>query len=152
MAIFKDFKTLSSGSTEFNDGGDGGDGGDGDGDGDGDGEGELIEDGPAPSLDYCDMEDCTECAQFTNNKTSETVYQCKDFTQFRYQYKCWNKKDRSLCGSEDLCHFSWPHGDPDKKNSEEAACRPIPSYLIANDFKYSRREVKNSKAGLCRYG
>jgi len=49
-----------------------------------------------------------------------------------------------LCGSDDYCHISFPHGDPDKANSIDAACRPMPIEFIENDFFFAAKECRSS--------
>ena len=80
------------------------------------------------------------------------MYKCVDETLFRYSNKCNSRKDRSLCGTEDYCHWSWPQGDSAKSRSDDATCRPVPDEWIFNTFNYSSRACRRSSWGLCKYG
>ena len=146
---FRKLQFAQDGSTEADDGGDG----DGDGDGGDGGEKDLIDVGPASSIDMCG-EGCTACHMMVdaNNAAAAPEYQCMDQTLFNYNYKCGSRKDRSLCGADDLCHWAYPYGDADKNKSVDAKCRPIPKKFIEGPFKFARRECRKSTWGLCNYG
>jgi hypothetical protein len=75
-----------------------------------------------------------------------------DQTLYRYGNKCGKKKDLSLCGTDDICHMSYPFGDPDKNRSPVAACRPVPEPFRYGAFKFAKRECRKSTWGLCKYG
>ena len=119
----------------------------------GDDDEELVYGGPADNINSCENAECTECVEaWYESDPTNVQYMCMDRTRFKYTYKCGNKKDQSKCGSEDYCHWSYPEGDPRKKRSEEATCRPIPQKLIDGPFKFARRAARRSNWGLCKYG
>jgi len=113
---------------------------------------ELIKGGIASNVSNC-AEGCTSCIEtWWSNAPEEILYECVDETLYKYSNKCGSSKDRSLCGSDDLCHVSYPLGDPDKGRSVDAACRPVPLEFIENDFTFATRECRSTNHGLCRYG
>lgn len=72
--------------------------------------------------------------------------------EYKYNSICGANESKDNCGSDDLCHKSYPNGDPDKNNSLDYACRPVPQAYIENDFSYAKRESRSSAWGLCIYG
>ena len=118
----------------------------------GDDEPERIIGDVAENVSLCG-EGCTACNQTWMSDTPDIIeYQCTDDTLYKYGWKCWNNKDQSKCGEDDICHWSWPHADPAKSQSLDAACRPIPDEFIENDFQWGSNSCRNQKSGLCRYG
>lgn len=114
---------------------------------------ERIDGGVAANISMCE-EGCSACHKTWMSNTPDVIeYMCYDETVYQYRNKCGNKRDLSLCGEEDICHISWPHGDTQKARSPDAACRPVPDEYIFNDFMFAtKRECKNMNQGLCRYG
>ena len=105
---------------------------------------EYLERGPAPRLDNCEA-GCTECREFSWTSTpDQPEYVCTDFTVYKYGNICSDTADRSKCNTDDdqLCHKSYPHGDDDKMNSVDAACRTIPAENIEGDFMYAKKECR----------
>ena len=112
----------------------------------------LIEGGLADYVSLCG-EGCTSCIEtWWDNAVEDIIYKCVDETLYRYANRCGGNKDLSLCGVEDYCHMSWPHGDPDKARSADAACRPVPDEWIWNEFTYSNNPARKQNKGLCVYG
>jgi len=113
---------------------------------------ERIIGGVAENVSLCG-EGCTACSEtWMSDKPEVIEYQCTDETLYKYNWKCGAKKDQSLCGVDDLFHWSWPHSDPANGKSIDAACRPIPDEWIENDFKWGRNECRKPNGGLCAYG
>lgn len=115
---------------------------------------ELIIGGPAERLDMCE-DGCTQCNDSWMSDDETFIFQtCTDWTVYRYGGKCGKRLDQSLCntGSDQYCHKSYPHGDPDKYSSIDAACRTVPPSYIEGEFNYATKECRKATAGLCRYG
>ncbi len=74
--FFEGFKIKTLGSTEAKEN---------DNDNEGD-SGKLIYGEPAHSVDACNNADCTECVEaWYENAPTDTFYECKSETQFRYK-------------------------------------------------------------------
>ncbi len=157
FSSFSGFNIKQDGSVEADDdddcdGDDCDDGDDGD-DGDDTDKGELVYGGPAASVDACQNSECTECVEAWYENDTTTIYNmCMDEKRFKYSNKCNSRKDLSRCGTEDICHLSYPEGDRRKNRSKEAACRPVPAKLVVGDFVFSKRKSRSSRWGLCTYG
>jgi hypothetical protein len=72
-----------------------------------------------------------------SNAPLDIMYECIDETLYRYENRCGSSRDQSLCGTDDLCHWSWPQGDSARQKSSDAACRPIPEEWMINSFTFN---------------
>jgi len=103
---------------------------------------------------------CAECREsWYDDNPDDKTYRCKDETVFAYRNKCGKKKlakegmDLCMTGEDQICHWSFPAGDKKKGKSEKAACRSVPQdYIDGSEWKFSKKQHKNFKNGLCRYG
>lgn len=88
---------------------------------------ELIIGEVAKSLNDCAEDGCSACHKsWWNTDPSSIIYTCTDTTVYRYNDLCKDHWDQSLCGENDLCFNSYPHGDRKKWKSDRKACRPLP--------------------------
>lgn len=107
------------------------------------------------SLSECVEEGCTECREgFYANYPEYTFATCVDTTVYKYGNICvenskWNESQCSYSGN---CHKSYPFGDADKMNSEEAACRTVPQNFVENDFAFGTKDCWSPVGGLCHGG
>ena len=91
----------------------------------------VVVGGPAPTLDsgLCANVACAECREHSLD-TDPTViwYECVDTTEYRYGNKCGRNANKDKCATDadTYCHKSHPHGDTDKYQSVDAACRTVP--------------------------
>jgi len=106
----------------------------------------------APKLDDCRIDSCTACNEaWYSNDPTDTFYQCTGYSRFKYTIQCNNRRNKDLCGPEDLCFWSWPADDAKKGRSDQAACRPLPVSSYEGEFKYSSRTCEETR-GLCSLG
>jgi len=80
----------------------------------------------------CKEHGCSAChmAKMSyDDEMSEFPY-CSERRKFKYFGLCGKKRDKSLCGSDDLdiCFNSFPAEDK-AKTTDERACRPVPQRL-----------------------
>jgi len=117
--------------------------------------GEIMVGGPAPTLTSGNCTDeCSQCMEhFYENAPADIWYQCVDTTIYKFGNVC-NKPwhDTSMCATTGHCHKSYPHGDPEKMNSEFKGCRTIPDKFLEGDFKFGRRDSWSPTCGLCKDG
>jgi hypothetical protein len=108
--------------------------------------------GPAESLTSGNCgEDCTECREsWMSDDVSNVEAQCYDYTVYKYTNECKSEQNNTKCmtGTGSHCFMSYPHEDPDRQYSEDAACRTVPTSYIEGEWHYSKRMCHPS-AGLC---
>ena len=94
------------------------------------------------------------CSACTAKATPTGItYTCTDFGKYNPQTACVDPADdKSLCGRDDVCAYSFPKDDPLKSKSPEYKCRPIPGRFFVRENIKIGDKVNNTSKGLCALG
>jgi len=116
-------------------------------------EGAVVFGDIADDVSKCGSE-CSECITAHYENWPEMImYKCIDYSKYKFKQRCGDTKDKSMCGENDICHWSYPYGDVRREKSRKARCRPVPKKLSEDGpFQFCKVPSKGQTWGLCKDG